>query len=50
MHGLIFASLRDYTVQTLGEEHVSDIWSDRTFELTGAYEDEWFAAQLERSP
>jgi hypothetical protein len=48
MHGLIFASLRDYTVQRLGEEHVSDIWSDRIFELTESYEDEWFAAQLER--
>ena len=48
MHGLIFASLRDYTVQRLGEEHVSDIWSDRVFEVTEAYDDEWFAAQLER--
>jgi hypothetical protein len=48
MHGLIFASLRDYTVQRLGEEHVSDIWSDRIFELTEAYDDEWFTAQLER--
>ena len=48
MHGLIFASLHDYTVRRLGEEHVSDIWSDRVFQLTEAYEDEWFAAQLER--
>jgi hypothetical protein len=48
LHGLIFASLRDYTVQRLGEEHVRDIWSDRIFELTEAYDDEWFAAQLER--
>ncbi len=48
MHGLIFAGLRDYTAVQLGEERAGDVWSDRVFELTGAYDDEWFSAQLER--
>jgi hypothetical protein len=48
MHGLIFASLRDYTLQRLGEERAGEIWGDRLFETTQAYADEWFLAQLER--
>ena len=32
----------------LGEERVGEVWSDRVFELTEAYDDEWFSAQLER--
>ena len=48
MHGLIFASLRDYTAHRLGEERARELWSDRFFELTEAYDDEWFAAQLQR--
>lgn len=49
MHGLIFASLRDYTAARLGEETAAELWSDRSFETTEAYDDRWFSAQLERS-
>ena len=48
MHGLIFASLRDYTAARLGEETAAELWSDRSFEMTEAYDDRWFSAQLER--
>lgn len=48
MHGLIFASLRDYTIHRLGEERTAEIWGDRSFQTTEAYADEWFLAQLER--
>jgi hypothetical protein len=48
VHGLIFASLRDYTIQRLGDERASEIWGDRLFATTEAYADEWFLAQLER--
>ena len=48
MHGLIFAGLRDYTVLRLGEERTAELWSDRVFEITEAYDDNWFGAQLER--
>lgn len=48
MHGLIFASLRAYTALRLGEEQAAELWADRVFETTEAYDDEWFAAQLER--
>lgn len=48
MHGLIFASLRDYTSLRLGEERTVELWSDRVFGLDEAYDDEWFVAQLER--
>jgi hypothetical protein len=48
VHGLIFASLRDFTALRLGEERAAELWADRVFELTEAYADEWFAAQLER--
>ncbi len=48
MHGLIFASLRDYTALRLGEERAVELWADRNFETGEAYDDEWFAVQLER--
>jgi hypothetical protein len=48
VHGLIFASLRDYTAVRLGDERAAELWSDRAFELDEAYEDEWFLAQLNR--
>ena len=48
MHGLIFASLRDFTAVRLGEDRAAELWADRVFELTEAYADEWFAAQLDR--
>jgi hypothetical protein len=48
MHGLIFASLRAYSVEQLGEERAAELWLDRIFEPTEAYDDAWFAAQLER--
>jgi hypothetical protein len=48
MHGLIFASLRDYTALRLGEEHEVELWADRVFETTDTYDDEWFTAQVER--
>lgn len=48
MHGLIFASLRDYTALRLSEARTVELWADRIFESTEAYDDAWFAAQLER--
>ncbi len=48
MHGLIYAGLRDYSVDRLGKERANELWIDRTFEVAEAYGDEWFAAQLER--
>ena len=48
MHGLIFASLRHYTARRLGEERAAELWADRVFETTEAYDDAWFAAQVER--
>ena len=49
MHGLIFASLRDYTTLRLGEERrTAEIWTDRVFEPTEAYDDAWFTAQIVR--
>lgn len=48
MHGLIFAGLRDYTAARIGEERTAELWSDRVFEIDEAYDDQWFAAQLER--
>ena len=48
MHGLIFASLRDYTALRLGEKQAAELWADRVFETTEAYDDAWFAAQLDR--
>ena len=48
MHGLIFSSLRDYSIETVGVHAASDLWDDRLFELTEAYDDDWFVAQLKR--
>jgi hypothetical protein len=48
MHGLILASLRDYSAERLGEEDAGELWQDRAFEPTEVYDDAWFAAQLER--
>jgi hypothetical protein len=48
VHGLIFASLRDYTTVRLGDERTAGLWSDRVFEPGEAYDDEWFVAQLKR--
>jgi hypothetical protein len=45
---LIFASLRDYTAVRLDEQRAVELWSDRIFELSEAYDDEWFVAQLAR--
>jgi len=45
---VIFASLRDYTALRLGEELAVELWEDRVFETTEAYDDGWFVAQLER--
>jgi hypothetical protein len=48
VHGLIFASLRDYSVFRLGEDGAAEVWADRVFETTEAYEDDRFAEQLRR--
>ena len=48
MHGLIFASLRDYTASRLGDKRAHELWDDRIFEATETYDDEWFVAQLDR--
>jgi hypothetical protein len=48
VHGLIFAGLRDYTAVRLGEERAAELWADRVFATTEAYDDGWFTAQLVR--
>lgn len=48
MHGLILASLREYSVVRLGEERARELWEDRIFKATEAYDDAWFAAQVEQ--
>lgn len=48
MHGLIFAGLRDYSVERLGEERAAALWADRVFAIDESYDDEWFGAQLDR--
>ena len=48
MHGLIFAGLRDYSVEALGAARADELWADRVFSVTESYEDEWFTAQLDR--
>ncbi len=48
MHGLIFAGLRDYSAVRLGEERAAELWRDRIFEPAAAYDDAWFAAQIDR--
>ncbi|HUQ21799.1 MAG TPA: heme NO-binding domain-containing protein, partial [Gaiellaceae bacterium] len=48
VHGLIFSSLRDFSVERLGTRPATALWDDRVFELTQSYDDEWFIAQLER--
>jgi predicted hydrocarbon binding protein len=48
VHGLIFSSLRDYSIARLGTDAATEIWDDRIFETADAYDDEWFAAQVER--
>lgn len=57
MHGLIFASLRDYSLRRLGEKAAAELWTGTTYEPTEAYADEDFherlgavAAALEVSP
>ena len=48
MHGLISASLRDYSIERLGADAAAELWKDQVFETTEAYEDDWFTAQLGR--
>ena len=48
MHGLIFASLRDYTRQRLGEEEAEALWADAAYEPAEVYADEDFQSRLER--
>ena len=48
MHGLVFAGLRDYSVEALGAVRADELWADRVFSVTESYEDEWFTAQLDR--
>jgi len=48
MHGLVFAGLRDYSVEALGAARADELWADRVFSVTESYEDEWFTAQLDR--
>jgi Haem-NO-binding len=48
MHGLVFASLRDYSTERLGDAQAGELWGDRVFAADDSYDDEWFAAQLDR--
>ena len=48
MHGLVFASLRDYSVELLGATRAAGLWGDRVFAVDESYDDEWFLAQLDR--
>lgn len=47
MHGLIFASLRDYTSRELGQNETARVWADRTYDTEKAYGDEEFGERLE---
>ena len=46
MHGLIFASLRDFSSRRLDEERAAELWSGRAYETTAAYPDEEFRERL----
>ena len=46
MHGLIFASLRDFSSRRLGEEAAAELWAGRTYETTAAYPDDEFHERL----
>ena len=48
MHGLVLASLRDYSLERLGESEAAELWGDRMFATDESYDDEWFLAQLDR--
>lgn len=47
MHGLIFASLRDYSFRRLGEEKAESLWAGTLYETTEAYGDGEFRDRLE---
>ena len=47
MHGLIFAGLRAYSGQRLGQEAAERLWAGHDYEPTEAYDDEEFLARLE---
>ena len=47
MHGLIFASLRDYSERRLGDEEAAHLWAESPYEAAGAYEDEEFRERLD---
>jgi Haem-NO-binding len=48
VHGLILAGLRDYSAERLGAARAAELWSDRAFDPSEAYDDAWFRAQFER--
>jgi hypothetical protein len=48
VHGLVFASLRDYSAERLGTAEADELWGDRVFARDESYDDEWFYAQLDR--
>jgi len=47
VHGLIFASLRDYTARELGETDAARLWAGRAYHTGRAYGDEEFHERLE---
>ena len=46
MHGLIFASLQDYSRRRLGEAAADELWAGGAYETTRAYEDDDFRQRI----
>ena len=49
MHGIVFTSFRDYLRDRRGSEFASEIFSGEVYAMSDAYDDEAFAAVLERA-
>lgn len=49
MHGIVFASLRDYLADRHGPEAASGVFGDGIYSLAEAYSDERFLGLLERA-
>ena len=47
MHGLIFASLRDYSRARVGARETERIWGEHVYLTTEAYDDDAFRARLD---
>jgi len=48
VHGLVFATLREYSDVRLGRERAAEIWASENVDPNGAHPDELFTEMLER--